>query len=426
MWQNNGGRMIESSARSIEIHAEIAAKLNYASHQNAFPLLRNLWVENFHEEKQADHLILRLQADPAFIHEKVWHVDRIAPQGSVSISDRDLQVRGSFLLNQTESVGGTVVFRLERDGVVLTELSKPIELLAYNEWGGTGYMPELLAAFSMPNDPSIDKILRSASEVLRRAGKRDHIDGYESHSRQRVWEIMSAIYTAIANLGLTYTLPPASFERDGQKIRLPSQILDGRVATCLDTAMLFSSTLEQAGLNPVIALPEGHAIVGAWLQPEELSSVVIDEAETLRKRIDLQELALVETTFVTHHRPLPFSSAFDGARKTIAPECDNTFVAAVDIRQARSHAIKPLGLQVAGSGSIGEAVDTHVDLELEEAPPLPDFDSPDPEETKPETPEGRLERWQRRLLDLSLRNPLLSHRQRQDQPTYHLPGAGSA
>ena len=402
--------MTDSSSQSIEIHADIATKLNYASHQSAFPMLRNLWVENLHAEHPIDRLILRVQTDPKFIHEKVWHVDRIAAQGSVSISDRDLQVSGSFLLNLTESVSGTVAFSLERDGLVLTEISKPIELLAYNEWGGTGFMPELLAAFSMPNDPAIDKIIRSASEVLRRAGKHDGIDGYKSGSRQRVWEIISAIYTAIANLGLTYAVPPASFEIDGQRIRLPSQILEGRIATCLDTAMLFSSAFEQAGLNPIIALPKGHALVGAWLQPEELSNVVIDEAETLRKRVDLQELALVETTFAVHHRPPPFSRAFDAAKKIISPEDDDTFVAAVDIRRARAHAIHPLGLLLESSGPIGEPMDAAQNLELEASPSLPDFDSPKPEETRIETAEGRLERWQRHLLDLSLRNPLLSHR----------------
>ncbi|MER2268168.1 hypothetical protein [Methylobacterium oxalidis] len=48
-------------------------------------------------------------------------------------------------------------------------------------------MSELLAAFVMPNDPAVDKTLRAASDVLRRAGKKDGIDGYEAKSRTRVW-----------------------------------------------------------------------------------------------------------------------------------------------------------------------------------------------------------------------------------------------
>ncbi len=396
--------------RNIRIHAEIAAKLNFAAHQSTFPLLRALQVENLHSEKRIEGLVLKLQANPAFISEKVWPVDRIAPQGSVPIRNRDLEVDGQFLLNLGESLRGIVTFRLEKDGALLAELTKPVELLAYNEWGGAGFMPELLAAFSMPNDPAVDRILRNASEVLRRAGKEDRIDGYESGSRQRVWEIASAIYTAIANLGLTYAVPPASFETDGQKIRLPSQIFDGRVGTCLDTAMLFASTFEQAGLNPIIALPKGHALVGVWLQPEDLSAIVIDEAETLRKRIDLQELVLIETTYVTSHPAPLFSKACNAAKDAILPEKDATFTAAVDIRRARAHSITPLGLRAEEHLPSDESPAVEVELPLEEAPALPSFDSTDLEEEKLETPESRLQRWQRRLLDLTLNNLLLNHR----------------
>ena len=234
---------------ALRIHADIAAKLNFAAHQSAFSVLRRLETENLDDEQREDDLVLNLQSNPAFIREKTWPVDRIAPRGLISITDRDLEVNGEFLLNLTDSVRGTVTLRLDKDGNTLAELTKRVELLAYNEWGGAGFMPELLASFSIPNDPAVDKILRNASEVLRQAGRPSEIDGYQSRSRERVWEIASAIYSAIANLGLAYAVPPASFERDGQKIRLPSQILDGRIATCLDSAMLFAGVFEQAGLT---------------------------------------------------------------------------------------------------------------------------------------------------------------------------------
>lgn len=401
--------MIDHNDQKIQIHAEIAAKLNFASHQSAFSPLRDLRVENLQAEERVDDLVLTLQSNPSFVKEKTWYVDRIAPHGSVAISDRDLELDGGFLLDLTESMRGTVIFQIEKDGEVFSELSKPVELLAYNEWGGAGFMPELLAAFSLPNDPAIDKILRDASEILRQAGKDDHINGYKSRSRQRVWEIASAIYTAIANLGLSYAAPPASFESDGQKIRLPSQILKGKVGTCLDTAMLISAAFEQAGLNPIIALPKGHALAGVWLQPEELSSIVIDEAETLRKRIDLQELVLVETTYVTSHPVPPFSKALDAGKDIIRHENDDTFRAAVDIRRARAHSITPLALK--SDRPISSPVDSPPDVKqaFEDAPPLPGFD--DPHEDKPDTPQGRLERWQRKLLDLTLNNRLLNHRE---------------
>lgn len=395
----------------VTIHCETLAKLNFACHQNAFAFLRELRIENNDQERRLDEVFVNLSSDPSFLKPKSWRLERITPSGSISIKDRDVELDGGFLLSLADAMRGTFTITVEKDGSVLAEEVKPVELLAYNEWGGAGSMPELLAAFSMPNDPAIDRVLRDASLLLRKAGKSDGIDGYKTKSRQRVWEIASAIYTAICNLGLTYSVPPASFERDGQKIRLPSHILENRVSTCLDSTMLFASALEQAGLNPIVALPDGHAVVGVWLQPEELSTIVIDEAEILRKRIQLKELVLIETTCVTSHPALPFSKAVMAAMEVILPHKDNTFNSAVDIRRARAHRIAPLGLK---SGQPSSPVESEsndrVELTVEEAPALPDFDDGIVKEELPGTPAGRLERWQRKLLDLSARNPLLNHK----------------
>lgn len=395
----------------VKISMETAAKLNFAAHQSSFAFLRDLHVANTGASAPLDGVVVTLSASPAFLKPKSWHLDRIAAAGSIEIRNRDVELDGGFLLDLTESIRGTIIVLAEVDGRILARETKTVELLAYNEWGGGGYMPELLAAFSVPNDPAIDRVLRDASTMLRRAGRPDGIDGYKSGSRQRVWEIAAAIYAAIGNLGIAYALPPASFERDGQKIRLPSQILEGRLATCLDTTMLFASALEQAGLNPIVVLPDSHAVVGVWLQPDELSAIVIDEAETLRKRIQLKELILIETTCVTSHPSPPFSKAVASAEACIALDKDESFVAGIDIRRARAHRITPLARKSAGEAPAGDG-ERHAVVEqaLEEAPPLLDFDKDREDKDAPETPAGRLERWQRKLLDLSARNPLLNHK----------------
>ncbi len=395
--------------RTVSIHWEIAAKLNFACQQSSYPILRDLRIENLNQDERLEGVLVTLSADPDFLKPKSWRVDRIAPGGIVPIKDRALDLQGSFLLGLTEAVRGSVTLTVEYNGAILAEAVKPVEVLAYNEWGGAGYMPELLAAFCTPNDPAVDRILHSAAMLLRKGGKPDALDGYRSGSRKRVWETASAIYTAIANLGIAYAVPPTSFERDGQKIRLPSQILEGGVATCLDTTMLFAAAMEKAGLNPIIAMPEGHALVGVWLQPEELSTIVVEDAETLRKRYELKELILIETTLVTSHVAPPLTRAIEQAIDMLSPDKDATFSAAVDIRRARAHQIKPLALKSGGGGKDAIGEESSVEIAMEEAPALPDFDT-EVEEKLPETPDGRLERWQRKLLDLSARNPLLNHR----------------
>ena len=72
--------------------------------------------------------------------------------------------------------------------------------------------------------------------------------------------------------------------------------------------------------------------------------------------------------------------------------------------------IRPLGVARAAAADEDEAQPEVPQQALETAPTLPDFDAPESATEEPQTPQGRLERWQRKLLDLSARNPLLNHR----------------
>jgi hypothetical protein len=392
---------------SLEINAVLAEKVGFATHQNAVAVIRDLAVANLGETAVSD-TILELTADPPFLTAKSWPIDRIDPGTKAQISDRDVRLNATLLDGLTESIRGTLSLRLMRDGIALAERQSNVELLARNEWGGGGTMGELLAAFAMPNDPAVDKLVKAASDVLRRAGKPDAINGYESKSRERVWSFASALWSGVAGLRLSYALPPASFETQGQKVRSPSAILEGRIATCLDTALLFSAALEQMGLHPLIVLTRGHAFVGLWLTPREFVDVATDEAAALRRRIDLGEMLLFETTLAAQ-LPVPgFQQAIAAAKRLIDPEKDGEFQQAIDIRRARLQKIRPLA-------SIGSMI--HADSQtaeiaaeaLEEPPPLPGFDESLPS-ADPKSTGGvdRIQVWQRKLLDLTARNRLLN------------------
>ncbi len=386
---------------AIKIEGVIASKVGFASHQNAVPVMRELTVHNDSDTDYND-LVLELVADPPFLESKKWRLDRLSKDSTLHIAERNLSLNAGYLADLAESLAATLVLRLTCKEEVLCSQSFPIELLAKNEWGGVNSMPELLAAFSMPNDPAVDRILKSASDVLRRAGKADGIDGYKSQSRTRTWELASALWSAVCGLRLSYALPPASFETHGQKVRTPGLVLDGGVATCLDTALLFAAALEQAGLNALLVLTKGHAFVGVWLQPQEFSQLITDEASAVRKRIDLKEALVFETTLATQ-LPVPsFSQSVASAERQIN---DDDFIMAVDIHRARMQRIRPLASSIALPKTDGSAEPEVMFEALEDAPSLPAFDV----EILPESdsPAEKLTLWQRKLLDLTTRNRLL-------------------
>lgn len=388
---------------TLSIEATVSGKIGFASHQNSAPVVRDLTVRN-DRDVAFEECRLILRADPPFLTEKTWRIDRISALDEIVISDRDVHLNGTLLSGLTEAMTASAILTLlDSTDHELASFRQPVELVAHNEWGGVGAMADLIPAFVMPNDPAVDQILKAASDCLRRTGKPDAIDGYQSRERTRVWQLAAAIWSAVAGLRLSYAMPPASFERSGQKIRTPSQILEGRIATCLDTTLLFAAALEQASLNPLVILTKGHAFVGVWLQPTEFSALIMDEAAAIRRRFDLDELIVFETTLVTQENPPSFSQAIAAGYGKLNERLDHEFEIAVDIRRARMQKIRPLGVALAPKGpaepviSVAEAV--------EEAPSLPSFDAEVAEQVV--TPGGRVRQWQRKLLNLTTANRLL-------------------
>ncbi|KAF0282830.1 hypothetical protein BA898_06020 [Spiribacter roseus] len=59
--------------QTVAIHWAMAAKVNFASQQSAYPVLRDLRIENRSDEQTLEGLTLRLTADPAFIKRVLPH-----------------------------------------------------------------------------------------------------------------------------------------------------------------------------------------------------------------------------------------------------------------------------------------------------------------------------------------------------------------
>ena len=390
----------------IEIASSIAQRVTYATHQNDVPVVADLNLAN-HGDVDLEGLVLSLTVDPPLIAEKRWRIDRLAASGELRLRDRAVSLSGATLSRLTERCRADLLLRLAQGTEVLAEQRLELIGLAHNEWGGASYMPELLAAFVMPNDPAVSRLLREASEVLQKSGKQASLEGYQQKSRKRVWEIAAAIWAAVAQHRLTYVEPPASFERQGQKIRTPGDVLEAGLATCLDTTVLFASALEQIGLNPLIAFTEGHAFCGLWLQPQHLPALTTDDCSEIRKHVDLKELVLFETTLATGNPPAKFSQALEAGNRHIAEAVETNFVYAMDIRRARQQQISPLSIEREIKDSEGKS-EVLVVESIEEAPELPAFDLGLDTGERPDTPEGRLDHWKRKLLDLTKRNRLLN------------------
>ncbi|MGO0305190.1 hypothetical protein ACTL6P_01040 [Endozoicomonas acroporae] len=117
---------------------------------------------------------------------------------------------------------------------------------------------------------------------------------------------------------------------------------------------------------------------------------------------DARDLVLFESTLVTNDQPVTFEQAKARARELISEEKEQDFVYLIDIKQARSRKIKPL----ASTETKAEVQSSESDSELilPIVPPLPPVRAD--EKVVQETPDTRIDTWQRKLLDLTKRKPL--------------------
>lgn len=390
------------------IKADLAQKITFATTQNHAAILHGLTLVNQGAADLKD-LRLSMHAEPPVLLPKIWAIDALAAESEITLSDRDVRGDRAKLSALSERLKFDVVFQLTDGETTLAEQRTDMTALARHEWGGAHFMPELLAAFILPNDPTVAHILKDASGILAAAGRKDAIDGYQSGSRGRSWELVAAIWAAVAGRGFTYAEPPTSFETQGQKVRTPGEIADQGLATCLDVALLFAAAVELAGLNAVVALVEGHAFVGAWLQPETLPSLTVEDPAELRKAVASDVMVLFEATLALGASPQSFEAAMREAGRRIAEENEEKFVYALDIKSARSRDITPIPTAIQTPENAGEGADgdTTVKLALSAPPDLGAF-LDDEAGPAPETPVERVEMWKRRLLDLSRRNRLLN------------------
>ncbi len=236
---------------------------NLALQQNAFPVVSELKLKN-HLGRNLAGLDCEFSANPLFILPKTIHVDELANGVELSLHDLGIDLDYSLLASLSEPMKGKIRLEIRYGGEQLFFREYEVTAYAADQWLGLSVMPELLAAFVTPNLEAVSCLQAVVAEELRKATGDSSIQGYQA-DKTRVYEICSAIYQAIHSWGIHYANPASSFGVPGQRIRFADAIRQFRLGTCLDTALLFASVMEQCGLHPVVLLQTGHAYVGCHL-----------------------------------------------------------------------------------------------------------------------------------------------------------------
>jgi hypothetical protein len=172
---------------------------------------------------------------------------------------------------------------------VLQEQTDRVQFLPIDEWRYDTLNCRWLPSFVFPRDPVVRQIVDAAQRYL--VALRDDstagFDGYQSYEpngssmeercRAIDAQVQALWWAVVHDYSLAYINPPPSFRDDAQRLRTPSEVIEGRRGTCIDLTLLLAACLEYVEIYPVIFLLNDHAFPGYWRSERsylELSAVM--------------------------------------------------------------------------------------------------------------------------------------------------------
>lgn len=383
--------------------------VSYALYQNHVPVISSLSVKN-NTDKEWTNLTIQIEPSDDFAEPLELHTQGLLPGVTFQPETIHLKLSPVFIYSLTEKMTASLKLSVRTNEKEIYKREYDIDLLAYDQWLGKSILPEMLSAFVMPNLPVLVPILKSAAGILGKWTGNSALDDYQSQSPDRVKKQMAALYAAIKERNITYCSVPASFGGLGQRVRLVDTVLTTGMGNCLEMSLLYASCLEAMGLHPILVLIKGHAFVGAWLADDTFPDTVNDDPSLLTKRIasGINEILLIEATAMNEGQAPSFDDAIQLAINHFADLSAFDFF--IDVYRSRFSGIRPMPWR-RKTGEEWEMIDQEENIGQK-----PDMDDPATLTQRvklnyvKEIHFGKQQLWERKLLDLSLRNNLLNLR----------------
>jgi very-short-patch-repair endonuclease len=393
--------------RRVELTIHALPCLQCALEGYGIRALQGVRIESRSDDPLRD-LRLVIEPMPAFGASLEFRFDELRP-GETRLCEPEIKLDRGYLERLTERIAAKWTATLYSGADVVATTSAPVTVLTPSEWPGERVFPELLATFVLPNSPSVARLLRHAGELLTEWSGSPSFDGYQRESPSAVVQQVAAIYGALVRDRIQYVSPPASFESEGQRVRLPDELETTRQGACLDLSLLAAAALEAAGVHALVVLVEGHAFCGAWLTERMLPDAVMDDVARLRNHLKNEDLLVFDPTTAVAGNGAPFEHSRGVADRQLLH--DQSFRFALDVARARRARILPLAT-LTNLVSAAAAIPNDGSAAQISAPDTTSALAAHALRSRAVEPvergAARIETWKRKLLDLTLRNRLLN------------------
>ncbi len=387
----------------IELEGELLNYVSYATYYNRIPLFTTLRVYNNGDE-DVENVVIALSSDSSLVLPANVTLPLVPAHASTEVKSPAL-LNPKYLADLKEQEPAKVFVKVTCGKKEICSLETGLTALPMDMWSGILGSPEMLSTHVRPKLSDCQKVLAEAGLQLKTWGYSQEWSGYAGNDKNSVRAAFASVFSAIRNLNI---------ERGEEgDLSLPvlvgnvAEIVGERTATPVGMAAFACSCLEAARLHPVIVLGKNKLGVGVWLYESCFTTTLQDDMSVIERYIadGVNNLAIVDVDDLFAHKNASFTTAASHFSSALAA---GRFEALLDIKRCRIGGVFPMPIKVKAGASYEILGDKQ--FSYEERPK----DIIDADKLNLGRAASKDKNWERRLLDLSLKNNLLSFRFRKD------------
>ncbi len=375
---------------AFELTLECADTISYYALQNGIKPIKRFYLKNT-SENDIEDIRIKVTSKPDFLVPYEF-VQQVIPRKTTARFSLDVNCSPTCLVAMDERTEGDVDVEIFVGEQKALSASVSTDILAFDECDSAA-APESLAAF-VRRTSEVNRVMADA-EQRARDWKLAIAKGYGS--RNGVRNYFAACYSVVAEEKFVIE----EVKDDDFKVVSHKELFESGIATGPELALFIASLVESEGHNAVVGKMDGKWYTGVFLTDECCPSTVWDDPDFLAKKTSsgVNDFTLICMDDISEGAS--FEKAEKNAKNALKKADECMFV---DVKRARIINIRPLPERKRRTGG-GYDLEESKDFAAELRPSqIREFKGA--VEGDKET--GKIAQWERKLLDMDMRNALLN------------------
>jgi len=381
----------------LQLRGDIAKYVSYADYFMQRRLFPSLQIRNGADEA-VQNLTLTLENENGMLipYEKTFA--EIPFESVINVETEGL-LSPLYFASIEEIKQEKITATLRKDKKVLCSAEWTLTALPFDYWQGTEGDTEQLAAFVRPRLGDCAKIRMDALEQMRKWNVDFEVGGYVGNDKNAVRRMVAAVYASIRRV---------SIEKKSADIAYPVEagagvkILSEKKASSLEMALFACSCFEHLGLHPLLVLGEKEITCGVWLYDSCFMDTVSDDTMRLEAYVSdgINNLSCFDVEDLFADKNAAYTTSESHFRQKLLD--GRYYDRYIDILRCRISNVLPLPMRARSLKGY------EVLSEKAASPDALPTDLTNTQKLKLDKEQTKDKQWERRLLDLSMKNTLLN------------------